>query len=107
MRRLRRSYSGVEIEKYLAKFLEFNGSKARFCREKDLSISTFTNWQKLHTKEIADSFVEIEIPQPANELSTIKYGKFSLSNFENISTNKLTQILTSFVEASRVSTSSN
>lgn len=110
MKRIRRSYSGVEIERYLIEFSDFAGSKARFCREKELSINTFSNWQKIYKKgvdhSLKNSFVEVELPPDLPEFATIKYGEFTLSNFENIAPNKLLQILTSFVEASRVCSSS-
>ncbi len=105
MARKRRIYKQFEIDKYLAGFSDYLGSKAKFCRDNNISVSTFEYWERTSKKELSDSFVEVRLP-PVLPTALIKCGDFSLSNFENIPADLLTQILTFFAEANRVSASS-
>ncbi len=105
MARKRRIYKQPEIDKYLAGFSDYLGSKAKFCRDNSISVSTFEYWERTSKKKISDSFLEVHLP-PVLPSALIKCGEFSLSNFENIPSGLLAQILSSFAEANRVSASS-
>jgi|APSaa5957512622_1039677.scaffolds.fasta_scaffold89471_3 hypothetical protein len=107
MKRKRRTFTHSQIRNYVNTYQEFSGTKQEFCDIHNLSVHTLANWQRDTKKSFDSSFLEIDIPVEQRLNPIIKFGDFSLSNFDTIPQAKLTQILQSFVEVHRVSTSTN
>ena len=107
MKRKRRTFTCSQIEKYVSTYQEFGGTKQEFCDMHNLSVHTLANWQRDQKKSFDSSFIEIDVPVEQGLNPIIKFGDFSLSNFDTIPQTKLTQILQCFVEVHRVSTSTN
>ena len=107
MKRKRRTFTRNQIENYVSTYQEFSGTRQEFCDRHNLSVHTLANWQRDKKKSFDSSFFEIEVPVEQELNPIIKFGDFSLSNFDTIPHAKLTQILHSFVEVHRVPTSTN
>ena len=105
--RKRQTFTRSQIENYLITYQEFSGTRQEFCEIHNLSVHTLANWQRDTKKSFESSFIEIEVPIEQALNPIINFGEFSLSNFGSIPQAKLTQILQSFVEVHRVSTSTN
>ena len=107
MKRKRRTFTRSQIENYVIAYQEFSGTRQEFCEIHNLSVHTLANWQRDSKKSFDSSFIEIEVPIEQVLNPIINFGEFSLSNFDTIPQTQLTQILQSFVEAYRVSPSTN
>ncbi|MCP4265587.1 MAG: transposase [Candidatus Brocadiaceae bacterium] len=107
MSRTRTTYTPKQIKRYLEKYTTQNSSAAQFCKENNLSISTFSKWRH-RSKQNSSSFIKVEVPPKSSVLTsqmTIHYQGFSITNFETSSPEQLKIALSAISEVNSASSS--